>query len=115
MGTYRSRDQSNGVFSVQFTESMHCLLTAKDNKTVDITILYYSSVHSNTVDCTHPSPHQTTNLTNLLADTCSCVQRTVTTKYSDNTTTSNNYVTLSLLTKIKTLSEICIILCKISN
>ena len=61
--------------------------TAKDNKTVYITILTYNSVHSDTVDCAHASPHQTTNLADLLADTCSCVQKTVTTKYSDNTTT----------------------------
>ena len=98
---YRSGDPLNGVFSVQLTESNNwcnentqhnvlCVVrTAKEVKTVDITILYYNSVHSNTVDCTHASPYQATNLTNLPADTCSCtcVQRTDTAKYSDNTTT----------------------------
>ena len=81
--------------------------TAKDNETVDITILYYNSVHSDTVDCAHDSPHQTTNLTNLLADACSCVQRTDTTKYTDNTTTE---ITLSLLAKnyLKIVYILCI-------
>ena len=67
---------------------------------MNITILYYNSVYSDTVDCAHASPHQATNLTNLPADTCSYVQRTVTAKYSDDTRTSN-YVTLSLLKKDK--------------
>ena len=81
----------NVTVTEETCSSVNITWTANNNKTANVTILYNSVVHNNSVHYTqNASENRTTNLTNLVADTEYTI--TVTTKYSDNST-SNDTVT----------------------
>ena len=74
--------------------------TPEDSRTAHFLILYYSTVHSGTVNYTSDaSPSYTTKLTNLVADTEYTI--IVIAKYNDNSTVSN---TINARTKAGTPS-----------
>ena len=85
--------------------------TPQNNRSADFLILYYSTVHSGTVNYTSDaSPPYTTKLTNLVADTEYNI--TVIARYSDNNI-SNGTVTAN--TESGTPSEEGILCRSISN